>query len=90
MLQRTLILNDLEPYRHRSQDEVKALAEKGLVSNEELILKSDFMGFVGKFERENDNILEFGTAIPYANKIDTIYQTLLDYAKQRAISPSRA
>jgi hypothetical protein len=48
------------------------------------------MGFVGKFERENDNILEFGTAIPYANKIDTIYQTLLDYAKQRAISPSRA
>lgn len=90
MLQRMLILNDLEPYRHRSQDEVKALAEKGLVSNEELILKSDFMGFVGKFERENDNILEFGTAIPYANKIDTIYQTLLDYAKQRAISPSRA
>lgn len=90
MLQRMLILNDLEPYRHRSQDEVKALAEKGLVSNEELMLKADFMNFVGRFERENDNILEFGTAIPYANKIETIYQTLLDYAKQRAISPSRA
>jgi len=90
MLQRMLILNDLEPYRHRTQDEVKALAEKGLVSNEELILKADFMGFISQFERENDNILEFGTAIPYAKKIETINQTLLDYAKQRAISPSRA
>lgn len=90
MLQRMLILNDLEPYRHRSQDEVKALAEKGLVSNEELVLKADFMGFIGQFERENDNILEFGTAIPYSDKITTIYQTLLDYAKQRAIGPSRA
>ena len=90
MLQRMLILNDLEPYRHRSQEEVKALAEKGLVSNEELVLKADFMGFIGQFERENDNILEFGTAIPYADKITTIYQTLLDYAKQRAIGPSRA
>jgi len=90
MLQRMLILNDLEPYRHRTQDEVKALAEKGLVSDEELILKADFMGFISQFERENDNILEFGTAIPYAKKIETINQTLLDYAKQRAISPSRA
>ena len=90
MLQRMLILNDLEPYRHRSQEEVKALAEKGLVSNEELVLKADFMGFIGQFERENDNILEFGTAIPYSDKITTIYQTLLDYAKQRAIGPSRA
>ena len=90
MLQRMLILNDLEPYRHRSQDEVKALAEKGLVSNEELVLKADFMGFIGEFERENDNILEFGTAIPYSDKIKTIYQTLLDYAKQRAVGPSRA
>lgn len=90
MLQRMLILNDLEPYRHRTQDEVKSLAEKGLVSNEELVLKADFMGFIGQFERENDNILEFGTAIPYSDKITTIYQTLLDYAKQRAIGPSRA
>ena len=90
MLQRMLILNDLEPYRHRTQEEVATLAEKGLVSNEELILKADFMGFVGQFERENDNILEFGTAIPYSDKIKTIYQTLLDYAKQRAIGPSRA
>lgn len=90
MLQRMLILNDLEPFRHRSQSEMDALLEKGLVSSEEYLLKSDFMGFVGQFERDNDNILEFGTAIPYSDKIKNIYQTLLAYAKQRAIGPSRA
>jgi len=90
VLQRMLILNDLEPYRHRTQDEVKALRELGLFSDAELILKADFMGFVKQFERENDNILEFGTAIPYSEKIKTIYQTLLHYAEQRAASPSRA
>ena len=90
VLQRMLILNDLEPYRHRTQDEVKALRELGLVSDAELILKADFMGFVKRFERDNDNILEFGTAIPYSDKIKNIYQTLLHYAEQRAASPSRA
>ena len=90
VLQRMLILNDLEPYRHRTQDEVKALRELNLVSDAELVLKADFMGFVKQFERDNDNILEFGTAIPYSEKIQTIYQTLLHYAEQRAVSPSRA
>ena len=90
VLQRMLILNYLEPYRHRTQDEVKALRELGLVSDAELILKADFMGFVKQFERDNDNILEFGTAIPYSDKIKNIYQTLLHYAEQRAASPSRA
>lgn len=90
VLQRMLILNDLEPYRHRTQDEVKALRELGLVSDAELILKADFMGFVKQFERDNDNILEFGTAVPYSDKIKNIYQTLLHYAEQRAASPSRA
>ena len=85
-----LILNDLEPYRHRTQDEVKALRELNLVSDAELILKADFMGFVKRFERENDNILEFGTAVPYSEKINNIYKTLLSYAEQRAERPSRA
>ena len=90
VLQRMLILNDLEPYRHRTQDEVKALRELNLVSDAELILKADFMGFVKRFERENDNILEFGTAVPYSEKINNIYKTLLSYAEQRAERPSRA
>lgn len=90
LMQRMLILKDLEPFVHRTQEQVQALQEKGLISPEDMMLKADFMGFIRKFERENDNILEFGSKIPYAKKIETIYNTLLDYAKQRTVSPSRA
>lgn len=82
-LQRMIILNDLEPFRHRSIEEVESMREKGLIGDDEALLKADFMGFVRKFERENDNILEFGTSIPYSDKINNIYNTLLEYVKQR-------
>lgn len=85
MLQRMIILSDLEPFRHRTIEQVEAMRANGLASNEEAILKADFTGFVRRFERENDNILEFGTAIPYQEKISNIYETLLSYAKQRAV-----
>lgn len=89
-LQRMIILKDLEPFVHRTQEQVQSLYEKGLCSQAEVILKSDFMGFIRRFERENDNILEFGTNIPYSEKINNIYQSLLSYAEQRAVSPSRS
>ena len=82
-LQRMIILSDLEPYRNMTKAEVMSMKEKGLVTDEEIILKNDFSGFIRRFERENDNVLEFGTEVPYQDKINTIYQTLLDYAKQR-------
>lgn len=83
MLQRMIILSDLEPYRHLSREEVTNLYEKGLIDKAEFILKSDFSGFVRRFERENDNILEFGTSMPYRSKIDTIYKTMKGYAEER-------
>lgn len=85
MLQRMIILDDLEPYRHKTFEQVESMREHGLVSDEVAVLKSDFMGFVSRFERENDNILEFGAGIPYPEKIRNIYNTLLSYAKQRTV-----
>lgn len=90
VMQRMIILKDLEPFVHRTQEQVQTLYEKGLASKAEVILKSDFMGFIRRFERENDNILEFGVQIPYSEKIKNIYQTLLGYAEQRAERPSLA
>lgn len=89
MLQRMIILDDLEPYRHKTFEQVESMREHGLVPDEVAALKSDFMGFVSRFERENDNILEFGAEIPYPEKIRNIYNTLLSYAKQRTV-PSLA
>lgn len=83
MLQRMLILSDLEPYRHSTKEEVSAMLEKGLTTKPIVALKSDFIGFIKRFERENDNIIEFGASLPYKDKIDTIYQTLIEYADER-------
>lgn len=84
-LQRMIILKDLEPLRHKTFDEVNTLRDAGIVPQEVAILKSDFTAFIKRFERENDNILEFGTQIPYKDKITNIYNTLLTYAKERAV-----
>lgn len=82
-LQRMIILSDIEPYRHLTLDEVLRLNEKGLVTGEEVMLKADFAGYVKRFERENGNIIEFGTQLTYPKKIDTIKQTLLSYATRK-------
>lgn len=81
-LQRMIILSDLEPYRHLNLEEVMTLKERGLVEDDVVLLKADFSGYIKRFERENGNIIEYGTAIdlPYRKKIDTIKQTLLNYA----------
>ena len=42
------------------------------------------MALIRRFERENTNILEFGSAIPYERKIEIIKATLDGYAKESA------
>lgn len=79
---RMLTLSDIEPFRHLTRDEVYALYEKGLVSREDLLVKLDFAGLVRRFERENTNVLDFGSEIPYQRKIDTIKEKLREYAAE--------
>ena len=79
-LQRMIILNELEPYRHLSRDEILKLYEKGLVTEEDLRVKINFPDYVRKFERENINVIEFGSALPFAKKIDRIREVFKGYA----------
>jgi hypothetical protein len=81
-LQRMLILAELEPFNHLTRDEVLQYFDKGLITREELALKLNFSNFVRRFERENINILEFGTATDYNNKINIINKKLQDYANE--------
>lgn len=82
MLQRMLILADLEPYRHLTRAEVQGLQQSGIVRMEDLIVKLNFADFIRRFERENMNILEFGSAQAYDRKIETIRERLADYARE--------
>lgn len=82
-LRRMLILAELEPYRHLTRTEVVEMFEKGLISESDLRIKVNFSNFVRRFERENTNILEFGSAIPFAKKIEIISAELARYAKEQ-------
>lgn len=82
-LRRMLLLAELEPLRHLSRQEVTDLFEKRLISETDLRIKLNFPNFVRRFERENTNILDFGAAIPYQKKIDTISAELRKYADEQ-------
>lgn len=81
-LRRMLLLSELEPYRHMSRSEVSELHEKNLVSESDLIIKLNFPTFVKRFERENMSILEFGEAVDYQTKIETILSEFRKYAEE--------
>lgn len=81
-LQRMLILSELEPYRHLSRAEVSDLYARGLVSEEDFLVKLNFSSFIRRFERENINVLEFGTQVPFSKKVEIITEKLKSYASE--------
>ena len=81
-LQRMLILNELEPYRHIGRQEALTLFEKNIMPENDLRIKMNFPDYIHRFERENTNIIEFGSAIPFATKIERIRAELDRYATE--------
>jgi hypothetical protein len=81
-MQRMLILSELEPYRHLTRTEILDLYGKNLISEDELRIKLNFASYVRRFERENMNILEFGTQVPFDKKISVITNKFFDYARE--------
>lgn len=82
VLQRMLILKQLEPYPHKTLDEVLKLYEKGLLNENLVKLKINFSTLIEKFERENINIIEFASNKPMREKIDIINKKLLEYVTE--------
>lgn len=82
VLQRMLILKQLEPYPHKTLDEVLKLYEKGLLNENLVKLKINFSTLVEKFERENINIIEFASNKPMREKTDIINKKLLEYVTE--------
>lgn len=82
VLQRMLILKQLEPYPHKTLDEVLKLYEKKLIDEKSVKLKINFSTLVDKFERENINIIEFASNKSLREKIDIITNKLLEYVTE--------
>lgn len=86
VLQRMLILKQLEPYPHKTLDEVLKLYEKKLIDENLVKLKINFSTLVEKFERENINIIEFASNKPMREKIDIINKKLLEYVSKDGLT----
>lgn len=80
MLQRMLILKQLEPYPHNTFNEVLTLYKEGVVTKEQVIIKVNFVNFIDKFERENINIIDFASGRTMKDKITIINNKLNEYA----------
>ena len=82
-MQRMLLLKQLEPYRHLTLSELQSLSNKQLIDPVLMLIKINFATFVERFERENINIIEFGSALSLDKKINIINQKFIDYAKEQ-------
>ena len=86
VLQRMLILKQLEPYPHKTLQEVLSLYEKSLLDADKVKLKINFSSYIDRFERENINIIEFASRKPMREKINIITKKLLDYVHEERIT----
>lgn len=86
-MQRLLILKEIEPYSHLTREETINLYKENVISEEDLRIKLNLPTFVRRFERENMNIIEFGSNIDYSNKINKILETLKRYANEQTTLP---
>ena len=80
--QRISLLEELEPYKHLTRNEVVSLYRDGIVSPEELRVKLNFPAYIRRFERENADVVEFGSAIELQRKIKIISDKLHEYARE--------
>lgn len=79
---RIALLEELEPYKHLTRAEVVSLYRDGIATAEELRVKLNFPSYVRRFERENTDITEFGSALPLQRKIEIISKRLKEYARE--------
>ena len=86
VMQRMIILKQLEPYPHKTQNEVVTLFDKGLLDKNKVILKLNFSSYIDRFERENINIIAFGANLSLRDKVNTIYNKLLEYVTEEQIT----
>ena len=75
-----LLLN-LEPFPTSSIQEVREMFNEGIALREDVIKKIRFQNYIDQFERENGDILEFGSEQDFNNQVKLINQTIDNYVK---------
>lgn len=88
-LQRMQILKQLEPYPHKTLDEVIRLYEKQLLNEKLVLIKLNFSSLIDKFERENTDIVEFASNLTMREKISIINKKLNEYVSSEDFTATK-
>lgn len=81
-LRRVVMLRQLEPYQHRTVNDIIQLNSNGLLDLRDVELKLNFDRYIDQFEREYGNILNYKVDLPMAKRIELIGKILADYVKE--------
>ena len=79
---RQRILNNLDPFRHKSMDEVTKMFASNHIEYHDYMLKVNFSSLIMRFERENVSVTDFGNALNFSSKIDNIRDVLITYVNE--------
>ena len=82
-IQKMLITSDVEPSPFDTRLEARAKFSEGMMTREDYYMKVNFSDLIGRFERENGSIIDFGEALSYAKKIEKIKAELLIYTNEK-------
>lgn len=83
------LLKYLDPAPYATFQEVDTLLEKGVLTEEEYIIKRRFMKFIDRFEMENAPLINFGKNLSLSERIKKIFNILKSYCNEyRKINPT--
>lgn len=90
LMQRIKILENLDPLPDLDIKGALELVKlnPGVISAEDMLLKAHFNRLISRFEREQTNVLTFGSAISFDKKIAKILEVLKSYTKE--LTPTQA
>ena len=81
--ERMQILKQLEPYQSVDVAQLVSLLSKGVVDKDKFMIKLNFGDLIERFERENTDILEFGSKMQFSEKIRVITNKLIEYVHEQ-------
>ena len=81
-LQRAKIIANLDPFRHKTAEQIKELYELGLIERKDILMKYNLSTYIKRFERENISLLKFGELIDFKTKIERIKDALYSYVPE--------
>lgn len=84
-MERARLLLHLDPFRHRTFQEVKSL---GTVDPVLVYLKFNFSSLIARFERENGPVTQYMPTADFAKRVEIIQEALKNYGKESITTES--